>query len=596
MRFFNLDLSSYLIDLDAKRDPVLCYLDSQYIWVLENLVKVYEKYTRRTKSIVKRSHRDNGISEEDSPLKNSMDNFASLDYLNMIEKDHNEADNNEAILASVPWTLNEIKKALSCATTSSFEAQFGNELYVCLWKETYSFIKDLCEVLKVHLSAFWKTCKIYMDKNQVKEHPKRACVQKRIRDGQAMMTNVFELIQTMINYCLFLGLQDDEEDEDEEESNHSEDEGGSREEGPFKVSLQPLKKLSAYGSTGMLDLDGEAYSQEVWHTFQKVLDSLERLKESTYSVHLKAHPLIIAHYSTRIMDELNECMSSIKPVFQGEEEEAVLKSLEATVDSIKICVVTRICDGLVEVSRSFHEFEDWQFENHSRINRNNKYDSTFLIKIQNNICKVTLRALSIIVFGKESLDAGVTDELFKENSPPIDIIRSAINETMFGFLDGFHFHVAYWRDPEGLARFENIAGWVPDINHHKLKTIILEQKVRFGEFNPPECANFVETVKPKDFKNLDIRSFMTLCNLYYSDNYIFPSLMDMILEKFNTDMSSDLTFYLEISGILKQIIILNFAKRQNDVIGGLVKQSVFYSGLDWASLQAPRGTTPFSYF
>lgn len=36
----------YLNELDSKRDPVWCYLDTQYTWVLENLMIVYSRHLR----------------------------------------------------------------------------------------------------------------------------------------------------------------------------------------------------------------------------------------------------------------------------------------------------------------------------------------------------------------------------------------------------------------------------------------------------------------------------------------------------------------------------------------------------------------------
>ncbi|KAJ3361688.1 hypothetical protein HDU91_003797, partial [Kappamyces sp. JEL0680] len=288
---------SYLIDLDSKRDPVWCYLDTQYNWVLDNLVKVYRRYSNGMKDIIKQLNRSKEPSEEPLQPKRevmqSLDNMVSVDYLNLINTDQEDSDKLllDEVRPSLPWTLNDVKKALMCVTSTSFEAQFGDELLVCFWKQTHKFVQDLCEVLVVHLPAFWRTCKMYMDGTQAKEHSKRANQQKRIRDGRAMMTNVFEIIQTMINYCFFLGLQNesDADDVESEEGSDYSEEFGSIEalRDPSSLAIPVLKDLSAYGSIGGLDVNGNTDSDAVWQTFQTVSNSLEKLKESTFSVHLK---------------------------------------------------------------------------------------------------------------------------------------------------------------------------------------------------------------------------------------------------------------------------------------------------------------------
>ena len=60
----------------------------------------------------------------------SLDNLLSRDYLNMIDqKDKKEKIERdlleEHIHETVAWNLNDIKKALLCVTSESFETQFG---------------------------------------------------------------------------------------------------------------------------------------------------------------------------------------------------------------------------------------------------------------------------------------------------------------------------------------------------------------------------------------------------------------------------------------------------------------------------------------
>lgn len=165
-----------------------------------------------------------------------------------------------------------------------------------------------------------------------------------------MMTNIFEIIQLIINYSFFL-LQDDSDNE----SDYSDEMEDEEDELPSSESLRGgrpavprLKNLSAYGSLNALDSDANEESQVVWHTFQKVSESLEKLSPGEYSAHLKAHPLIVLHYATKITEELNTCINHIKPFYSGEEGAAVLASLSATIETVKACAVNSICTGFVE--------------------------------------------------------------------------------------------------------------------------------------------------------------------------------------------------------------------------------------------------------
>lgn len=66
----------------------------------------------------------------ENPGTQSMENLSSIDYLNTIKTqiDHILVDNmlKEDICRSVPWGLNDVKKALMSVLDSTFESQFGN--------------------------------------------------------------------------------------------------------------------------------------------------------------------------------------------------------------------------------------------------------------------------------------------------------------------------------------------------------------------------------------------------------------------------------------------------------------------------------------
>ncbi|KAJ2996633.1 hypothetical protein HDV02_006331 [Globomyces sp. JEL0801] len=57
----------------------------------------------------------------------------------------------------------------------------------------------------------------------------------------------------------------------------------------------------------------------------------------------------------------------------------------------------------------------------------------------------------------------------------------------------------------------------------------------------------------------------------------------------------NLSILVDTSEILQQIIIKNYCMRKMNHIKGLIKNAVFYSGIDWASLAKPREIRPYCF-
>lgn len=591
----------YLNELDSRRDPVWCYLDTQYTWVLENAMIIYNRHIRGMRDILKKlRNADGAVMTESGELAqlnqsiDSLDNLLSREYLNMLdEKDkRDKLERNlldDHVHETTAWNLNDIKKALLCVTSDSFETQFGKEILVCFWKETSIFISELANVLTTYLPGIFRTCKMYLEERYLKKaEGKKGLVAERMRYSQSMINNVFDLIRIMIDYTFFIGQDENDDDDDEIIEEETEEMDASMEE---IENVVELKKLMDYKSETNLDTISQADS--AWKTFQKLSGGLIKLPAPIFSKMMVAHPLILIHYSTQIMDILHDCLAKIKVSCPQVEGFTLIETLEITVDTVKACLVKNICNQWVDVSKGLHNFEFWEFENHvqSEINPEKvKQDSTHLMKLNNKIFKLILRSLAIVLFGSHPEENKEPD--FTANQTHIDRIRAALLESSFGILDGFHWHVAYWRDHESGVNFGNVEGWVVDLPNPKLHTILPDQKYKFGQFIPPDCAHFVETIKPKNFRDLDARSFMTLSNIDYLIKVLLPESRAIAKDKLNIDIFLDEQHISEISTMLSRIIIMNYAKRQHVILGGLVRHLVFYSGLDWASLQSPIAIRP----
>ena len=187
-----------------------------------------------------------------------------------------------------------------------------------------------------------------------------------------------------------------------------------------------------------------------------------------------------------------------------------------------------------------HQFEFWGFESfltEISPDKVNKPDSTNLMKLNKQIFKVMLRSLSMVLFSNQKRENQELD--FDANQHHIRHIRLAIEECCFGLLDGFQWHIGHWRDSETNAQFEEVEGWVPEMKNPRLRTILPEQKFKFGQFIPPDCAHFVEIVHAKNFKDLDTRILMTLGNVQYMLKVILPGTKLFVQEKFNLDITLD---------------------------------------------------------
>lgn len=185
--------------------------------------------------------------------------------------------------------------------------------------------------------------------------------------------------------------------------------------------------------------------------------------------------------------------------------------------------------------------------------------------------------------------------LDEAHSGNVERIRVSVFEAMFCLLDGFEWQAAEWRDPDSAIHYENVPGWLPENHHMKLKTSVSEQRAKFGQFVSPECSNFVETIKPKDFRNQDERSFMILSNIWYLKKAMIPASIELFHSKFHSDITLDCQHFTDTCSVLERIIIFNYTKRQNTILKKLVKESIFFSGLDWASLQSPREIRPHTF-
>jgi hypothetical protein len=106
-----------------------------------------------------------------------------------------------------------------------------------------------------------------------------------------------------------------------------------------------------------------------------------------------------------------------------------------------------------------------------------------------------LRSLYIIVVGSHSGKFSM-----KPNTVHVERIRIALLDVLFATIDGFESQASRWRDHSTGNAFDGLPGWVEDVTYKKLRSILPDHKIKFGQFIPSECENFVDITKVKEFK------------------------------------------------------------------------------------------------
>ncbi|KAJ3321144.1 hypothetical protein HDV06_004597 [Boothiomyces sp. JEL0866] len=568
-------IMAYLVELDSKKDPIWCYLETQYNYIIDNCAAEFEEHCEIMDAILGQS--------KNKPLKRlssseSLDVVFSTDSLNMLAmQSRKDAESTTSVnitasgsnlgevSPSVPWKLNDIKNALNCVKMSTFDTQFGKELLVCYWKQTLKFMTSFCEILSKHLPLFCKTCKLYTESKQKKnkqiEQLRKQTGSKRLKDSQLMMNNIFGLFQEIAGLIFAIERRLDDEDHSEAAS---------------IKDFMAMKELTG-SMLSLLPLDNDKFEENnVKEKYRKAIEGLNPLVDLDY---LTAHPLMIIHYSVRIMEVLNKCHNDIKPHFVSEDSFLSVKKFTDSIECIRDNFIDRICNGWIETSSKLHEFEDWTFENNfaqsSNPNIPVKPDCTSLMKLSHSISKFILQSLAIFL-SKGDAQLGQLR---------VEKIKSSFFESMFRQLDGMEWEIMFWRDPACLSAEANTPGYVAVEKNEILKSTFPSKK--FGQFIPGVTQSVFEVAAPKLNTSLDARSFMVLSNLRYMSLSMLPKLTKLLSLKYQVSITADLQYLNITVELLERITIANYTKKQNELLKHVVKRNIFFSGLDWSCLQSP---------
>ena len=164
----------------------------------------------------------------------------------------------------------------------------------------------------------------------------------------------------------------------------------------------------------------------------------------------------------------------------------------------------------------------------------------------------------------------------------VEIIKSAVNSTLFSILDGIEWNFSNWQ--------RNFNAQMTEIGHQGLKSLFPDHKRKFGQFIPSYCIDFVDITKARNINDVNTRNCILLCNLIFLRDQIAKGMQQVIEIKLRADISNEIRYFEDNCNLMENLVVPNFVKRSGRTIKEYLKEAIFYSGLDWSSLARPSGS------
>ncbi|KAI8904442.1 exocyst complex component Sec5-domain-containing protein [Gorgonomyces haynaldii] len=568
---------TYLIDLDSKRDPLSNYLETQYLWLLEKLTNSFNEHMKFVNALpdyLADSIKVEDLSHSQFSLDESLASkehlpesdsqglsapFGSSVALVDISRSNAPWVQQHRLKPSNPWNLQDIAKATAALSTSAFDAHFGREINCTYWQSVLHFTETMCELVNVHVVAFWKTCKLYVDGRlqKIKQGDPRADSGKRAADVQIMLKNVFELIKVINN--LLIPVKDLSDDAETPYSFQNFDE-------EYKEEHSVAKEDS-----GMTQAD----------LMQIVHDYIEKLETNheNGSAFMKSHPLIVCNYAVPIVNKITKCLTTILPNFLSEEN--LVNEITQAFDSVREHLLEVICAGWVNVANTMHHHETWSFSSTTHPSgEHTQADATVATKLYTQMGIVLVRSLHLVSGGHEIEEIQITQKF-------VDRIRNAFYDSQNAILDGFQYLVTKWRDPDYTPHDPDNFSWCPPIVHKPLRSHQPSHQDRVSIFVPMEIV-LQEEAKQLSLWEWETRSFVIMTNITYTRDVMIPKLCNAFESKFRVPTATIKSIATDISAHLHHMLLLNYTKRQSEKIAVLVREGILFSGIDWGTLVKPQ--------
>ncbi|KAL2916082.1 Exocyst complex component S5 [Polyrhizophydium stewartii] len=603
-------LIGYLVDLDADKNPVRCFLERQYMWLVDQL------RVRQAPTV-------------SGPAGNSNDGLdLSTESVQLTVSISSATQGNSSTCVPTPsanatasatqskradeLSMYEVKRGLSCVTSRNFELFFRNNDDAQAWKLTLRFIQELCSLLCSRLPDLCRVCKVYVDgklgKSRTAENGRKAGQSRRAERVERMIRNITNLVRLILTDTFGLTMPFASILETFGPNDRGAQSAFSAT--TFTESLYPEYKEGTSVNTTENDDDFDA------RLVQPDISDIPALQARLAL--LVAHPLILAHYSTKVISVLGHMFSEIHSV-AFLYEDALIRGMARSVTQVQLRLVESICEGLQSTSAAFYLFEDWSYEANStvpgKISGSAMADCTAMVKLFYRFTKFIVRTLAYIhsvpVIAFVSEDSQTTPQsaastmrdgqgqthgrasLQAMRQQASDRIRAALLESQYLFLDGLqHLAVNYIvaREPTGFGELASSVihdRWMGGLGGQGFK---LGCALAFGDSQISKAHT-----KKLDIQSPDTRCFIILGNLAFQKSVAIPKFFNMLEAKSHALLSADIQNLCDTVDYLDNLLVQNYVRRQSRAVQHLLESGILFSGLDWGTVSKPQDVRPYCY-
>ncbi|KAK6092905.1 Exocyst complex component S5 [Batrachochytrium dendrobatidis] len=612
-------LISYLVDLDSEKSPIMCFLERQYLWLVDKIKDCHKTYISKLYGVRQAFPSRCNVGQNYDTLTSFLNQDTQNESDDKVaeHKSNNEGssmgintNNQKAPIAFRRSTdylsLYDLKQGLSQSIFHNFELLFSNNDDAQAWKLTLRFIQEVCSLLCSRLPDFCRICKLYIDgklsKTKANDSNRKATQASRIQMVDKIFKSITDLIAAILEDTFGLKMSFSElilmlETQDMSKGNFQ-DNDTPQDTPPINIQGISIDTLNTDTKRG-----SESNANKFDAVFEECLIHLEPLAVSHHPsrfAHLISHPLIATHYSTKIVSVLSQMYSEIRHLLFIRED-AAISGLSIALTQSQNRLVECICEGFQTTSAQFYMYEDWSYEANSAMSTRSTEsvlsDSTSMVKLFYRLSKFLVRTLgyihSALFYPSTTETLGTvtnTSQLSKESrgytaittsrQSMVDKIKFACFESQYLFLDGL----------QCLATQQSIDN-SSFVRLDEQYSVIHPQWVsgNFGTRLPFSSKNADSRWTNKKNRKLimhsiETRSFVILGNLAFIKTVFIPKMSNMLEQKLRTLVRTEVKSLCDTVDYLDSLLVKNYVRRQMITIKPLLESGILSSGLDWQTL------------
>ncbi|KAJ3300604.1 hypothetical protein HK104_009261 [Borealophlyctis nickersoniae] len=344
---------------------------------------------------------------------------------------------------------------------------------------------------------------------------------------------------------------------------------------------------------------------------------------------LRCHPLTACYFVTRLMGEFAKCFGAVRDMrLSG--ANTVLAVLVDVVEKIRGRAVEGICEGVLEESKRFYQYEDWTFDSDptSSLPATSSpkkplqanavsIDTTTHLKLVYRFHRHAIRSLQRIIFTPISLvngnlpsTDGSTDaslaEIGKREQQNVrrgvERAREMLFGGLYGVLDGLEFLATRWKKGrdggeggDGLDSEDGVQNVTGVAVRAKLQAADVQVANGAGAAGGGSLGGWKRKRKVVDVRQVDTRTLLVISNLSYMRQIMVPKLVTLFEEKFNVRTAGDTKNLEDTSDHLDTLLFQNYIRRKCIKVHDILRNGILFSGLAWNDLPRPQEIRSYCY-